>query len=117
MSYEGFACYYCFATIYFFQTPPPICDFEEWIDTKIKESDKRLLQGMKEWDAERRERYERRMKGEATEKEHKEEEEMRRAATYREDVEKKRERARRAKTAMEENPDAQKKGKWPRCTQ
>jgi hypothetical protein len=36
---------------------------------------------------------------------------------YREEREKKLERVRRAKTAMEENPDAQKKGKWPRCTQ
>jgi hypothetical protein len=35
----------------------------------------------------------------------------------REEREKKVERVRRAKVAMEENPDAQKKGKWPRCTQ
>jgi len=26
------------------QTPPPLCDFKQWIDTEIKESDKRLLQ-------------------------------------------------------------------------
>jgi hypothetical protein len=31
--------------------------------------------------------------------------------------EKKLERARRAKAAMEENPDALRKEKWPRCTQ
>ena len=31
--------------------------------------------------------------------------------------EKKLERARRAKATMEENPDALRKGKWPRCTQ
>jgi hypothetical protein len=35
----------------------------------------------------------------------------------REEREKKVERVRRAKVAMEENPNAQKKGKWPRCTQ
>jgi hypothetical protein len=36
---------------------------------------------------------------------------------YREKREKKPERVRRAKAAMEENLDAQKKEKWPRCTQ
>ena len=50
-------------------------------------------------------------------KEHKEEEERRRVAAYKEEREKKLERARRAKAAMEENLDAQRKGKWPRCTQ
>jgi hypothetical protein len=99
------------------QTPPPLCEFEQWIDTEIKEEDKRFLQGMKEWDEERRQRYEQRQKEEAKEKEHKEEEEMRKAAAYREEREKKLERARRARAAMEENPDAQSKGKWPRCTQ
>jgi vacuolar-type H+-ATPase subunit I/STV1 len=98
------------------QTPPPLCDFEQWIDTEIKESDKRLLQGLKKWDAERLEILENRRKEEAAEKEHKEEEERRRVAAYREEREKKLERVRRAKTAMEENPDAQRKGKWPRCT-
>jgi hypothetical protein len=48
---------------------------------------------------------------------HKEEEERRRVAACREEREKKLERVRRAKAAMEENPDAQKKGKWPCCTQ
>ena len=36
---------------------------------------------------------------------------------YRAEREKKLKRVRRAKAAMEENPDAQRKGKWPRCTQ
>jgi vacuolar-type H+-ATPase subunit I/STV1 len=99
------------------QTPPPLYDFEQWIDTEIKESDKRLLQGLKEWDAERLEILEKRRKEEAAEKEHKEEEERRRVAVYREERGKKLERVRRAKIAMEENPDAQRKGKWPRCTQ
>jgi hypothetical protein len=99
------------------QTPPPLCDFEQWIDTEIKEADMRLLQGLKEWDAERLKILEKRRREEATAKEHKEEEERSRVATCREEREKKLERVRRAKTAMEENPDAQKKGKWSRCTQ
>ena len=53
----------------------------------------------------------------ATEKEHAEEAEMRHAAQHREEKEKKLERVHRAKAAMEENPDALRKRKWPRCTQ
>ena len=98
-------------------TPPPLCDFEQWIDTEIKESDKQLLENLKEWDAERAKIFEMRRKEEALQKEHKEEEERRRVAMLREEREKKLERVRRAKAAMEENPDAQRKGKWPRCTQ
>jgi hypothetical protein len=44
------------------QTPPPLCDFEQWIDIEIKESDKQLLQGLKEWDAEHTEILEKRRK-------------------------------------------------------
>jgi hypothetical protein len=99
------------------QTPPPLYDFEQWIDTEIKEDDMQLLQGLKEWDAERLEILEKRRREEVAEKEHREEEKRRRVAAYIEEREKKLERVRRAKTAMEENPDAQKKGKWPRCTQ
>ena len=58
------------------------------------------------WEAEDNEMMEKRRGEEATKKKHKEEER-----------EKKLERARRAKAAMEENPDALRKGKWPRCTQ
>jgi hypothetical protein len=54
---------------------------------------------------------------EAARKEHKEEEERRKYAAQQEEREKKLERVRRAKAAMEENPDAERKGKWPRCTQ
>jgi hypothetical protein len=77
----------------------------------------RLRQGLKEWDAERLEILEKRHRDEAAEKEHKEEKERRCVTTYREKREKKLERVRRAKAAMEENLDAQKKRKWPRCTQ
>jgi hypothetical protein len=91
--------------------PPPLCDFEQWINTEIKEDDRRLLQGLKEWDVERLEILEKRRREEEAKKEHKEEEERRRIATYREEREKKLERVRRVKAAMEENPDAQRKGK------
>ena len=67
------------------QTLPPLYDFEQWIDTEIKESDKRLLQGLKEWDAERLEILEKRRREEAAKKEYKEEEERRRVATHREE--------------------------------
>jgi hypothetical protein len=50
-----------------------MCDFEQWIDTEIKESDKQLLQGLKEWDAERQEILEKRRREEAAQNEHKEE--------------------------------------------
>jgi hypothetical protein len=39
--------------------------FEQWIDTEIKEADMRLLQGLKEWDAERLEILEKRHREEA----------------------------------------------------
>nr|TKW31903.1 hypothetical protein SEVIR_2G136600v2 [Setaria viridis] len=99
------------------KTPPPLCDFEQWIDTEIDPEDKEFLEYMMRWDAERKEVYEKRLVEEAAEKEHKEEEERRRVAANREEREKKLERARRAKAAVEENPDALRKGKWPRCTQ
>jgi hypothetical protein len=86
------------------QTPPSLCDFEQWIDTEIKEADMRLLQGLKEWDAECLEILEKRRREETAAKEHKEEEERRRVAACREEREKKLERVRRAKTTMEENP-------------
>jgi hypothetical protein len=69
------------------QTPPPLCDFERWIDTKIKEEDKRLLQGLKQWDAAVAKGLEKRCREEAPQKEHNEEEERRHAAAYREERE------------------------------
>ena len=49
-----------------------MCDFEQWIDTEVKESDKRLLQGLKEWDAERAEILEKRRREEGQKREHNE---------------------------------------------
>ena len=69
------------------------------------------------WETEDKEMMEKRRGEEATKKEHKEEEERRCVAVYMEEREKKLERACRMKAAMEENPDALRKGKWSRCTQ
>ncbi|CAN6331696.1 unnamed protein product [Urochloa humidicola] len=98
-------------------TPPPLCDFEQWIDTEIKPADKEWLEKLKRWAAEDKELLERKRAAEAAEKEREEERRMRAAAKVREEREKKLERVRRAKAALEENPDALNKGKWPRCTQ
>ncbi|XP_066324099.1 rRNA-processing protein CGR1-like [Miscanthus floridulus] len=92
-------------------TPPPLCDFKQWIDTEIKSEDKEWMQKLLRWEAEDKELIERRHKEVAVEKEHKEEEKRRRVAAYREEREKKLERARREKAAMEENPDALRKEK------
>ena len=75
------------------------------------------MQKLLRWEAEDKEMMEKRCGEKAAKKEHKKEEERRRIAAYREERKKKLERARRAKAAMEENPDALRKGKWPRCTQ
>nr|TKV94886.1 hypothetical protein SEVIR_9G325300v2 [Setaria viridis]TKV94887.1 hypothetical protein SEVIR_9G325300v2 [Setaria viridis]TKV94888.1 hypothetical protein SEVIR_9G325300v2 [Setaria viridis]TKV94889.1 hypothetical protein SEVIR_9G325300v2 [Setaria viridis]TKV94890.1 hypothetical protein SEVIR_9G325300v2 [Setaria viridis] len=98
-------------------TPPPLCDFEQWINTDINPEDKEKIKDMLRWDAERKEMMEKSLREEPAEKEHKEEEEMRRVAAEREDRERKSEHARRAKAAIKENPSALRKGKWPRCTQ
>ena len=99
------------------QEPPPLCDFEQWIDTAIAEDDKKYLDANKKWDEERKERWEREKKQEEAAREHREEERRRAAAKRKGERQKKLERARRAKAALEEYPDAQRKGKWPRCTQ
>ena len=99
------------------QTPPPLCDFEQWIDTGIKQEDKRYMELCKKWESERLESLEKRCQEEAAEKERQEEMERRHAAERREERERKLERAHRAKAALEDNLDALSKGKWPRCTQ
>ena len=60
-----------------FQTPPPLCDFEKWIDTEIGQEDKQWMETLKRLDAEREERLERRHKEEAAKKEHEAEIQMR----------------------------------------
>ena len=71
----------------------------------------------KKWKVERLERLEKRRQKEAAEKERQEEQQRRLAAKRWEEREWKFERVRRAKATMEENPDALRKEKWPRCTQ
>ena len=88
------------------QTPLPLCDFEQWIDTEIKREDKEWMQKLLRWEAEDREMMEKRRREETLEKEHKEEDERRRVASHREERERKLEHALRAKAAMEENSDA-----------
>ena len=61
------------------------------------------MQKLLRWEAEDKEMMEKRRREEAAEKKHKEEEERRRVAACRE---KKLERVRRAKAAIEKNPDA-----------
>jgi hypothetical protein len=75
------------------------------------------LENLKKWDAEDKERMEKRREELAAEQQWEDEQEMRHVAECREEKEKKLERAHRAKEAMEENPNAFRKGKWPRCTQ
>ena len=67
------------------------------------------MQKLLRWEAEDKKMMEKRHGEEVTKKEHKEEEKRRRVAVYREVREKKLECARRAKAAMEENPDALRK--------
>ena len=57
----------------FLQTPPPLCDFEQWIDTEIKPEDKEWMQELLRWEAEDKEMMEKRRREEALEKAHKEE--------------------------------------------
>ncbi|XP_066311298.1 uncharacterized protein [Miscanthus floridulus] len=80
-------------------TPPPLCDFEQWIDTEIKPEDKEWMQKLLRWETEDKEMMEKRRREEALEKEHKEKEERRRVASHREERERKLERAQRTKAA------------------
>jgi hypothetical protein len=53
------------------QTPPSLCDFEQWINTEIEEEDTKYLHRMKEWVAERTELLEKRRQEKVAEKERK----------------------------------------------
>ena len=99
------------------QTPSPLYDFEQWIDTEINSEYNEWMQKLLWWEPEDKEMMEKRRGEEAVKKEHNKEEERRRVAAYREEREKKLKRACRAKAAMVENPDAPRKGKWSRYTQ
>jgi hypothetical protein len=48
-------------------TPPPLCDFEQWIDKEISQKDKKWLENLKKWDTEDKERIEKIREGLAAE--------------------------------------------------
>jgi hypothetical protein len=75
------------------------------------------LENLKKWDTEDKERIEKRREELAAEQQWVDKQEMMHIVECRVEKEKKLERARRAKDAIGENPDAFRKGKWPRCTQ
>jgi hypothetical protein len=75
------------------------------------------LENLKKWDAEDKERIEKIREELEAKQQRVDEQEMRCVAKCKEEKEKKLERARRAQDTMEANPDAFRKGKWPRCTQ
>jgi len=103
------------------KTPPPLCDFLQWLDTEQSNEDKAHVEHEA---ASARARWQRMMHEEEQEKKRKKDQEEirkrfeeveRQAAQEREaERERKRERARRAKAA---GPEAIRKGKYPRCTQ
>ena len=103
------------------KSPPPLCDFVQWLDTEQSQEAKDHVECEARWAAERWQRmlHEEKME----EKRKKDLEEIqktiakveRQEAEAREaDREKKRERARRAKEA---GPEAIWNEKYPRCTQ
>lgn len=97
--------------------PPPLCDFEQWVDLEQKEEHRKFVAGMKEFNEEIKEAIAKRKREEAFRTQRIEEEKMRQAAKRKEERQRKLERVRRAKAALQDNPDALRKGKWPRCTQ
>ncbi|KAL6640199.1 hypothetical protein ACP70R_022048 [Stipagrostis hirtigluma subsp. patula] len=113
-------------------SPPPLCEFFQWLDleqTSKKRAEvysihREAVQDFlreEQWEREKQEFIERKRKEAEARRQYAEEQRLRReeaerrAAADREaERERKRERARRAREA---GPDAQRKGKWPRCTQ
>ena len=96
---------------------PPLCDFEQWIDTDMTEEDKRMIAQWKKWDDDARQRH----KEEREQDERQQERVLRDGACEAEEkakreAERKRKRE-RVKHAKEAGPVAATKGKWPRCTQ
>ena len=103
------------------KSPPPLCDFVQWLDTEQSQEAKDHIERKARWAAQRWQRmlHEEQME----EKRKKDQEEIqKRIAEVKcqkveeceADREKKRERAHHA---MEAGPEAIRKGKYPRCTQ
>jgi len=103
------------------KTPPPLCDFVQWLDTEQSQEAKDHVEREARWAAER---WQRMLHEEQMEEKRKKDQEdiwkriaevERQEAEEREaDREKKRERVRCAKKA---GPETIRKGKYPRCTQ
>ena len=96
---------------------PPLCDFEQWIDTDMTKEDKKIIAQWKKWDDDARQRR----KEEREQDERQQERVVRERACEAEEkakreAERKRKRE-RAKRAKEAGPVDATKGKWPRCTQ
>jgi len=103
------------------KTPPPLCDFVQWLDTEQYQQDKDHVERQSRWAAQRWQRMLHEEQMEEKRKKNQEEIQKRIAEVERQkaeereaDRERKRERARRAKEA---GPEAIRKGKYPRCTQ
>ena len=103
------------------KTPPPLCDFVQWLDTEQSQQDKDHVERQARWAAQRWQRMLHEEQMEEKRKKDQEEIQKRIAEVERQkaeepeaDRERKRERARRAKEA---GPEAIRKGKYPRCTQ
>ena len=103
------------------KTPPPLCDFVQWLDTEQSQQDKDHVERQARWAAQRWQRMlheeqmeEKRKKNQEDIQKRIAEVERQKAEEREADRERKRERARRAKEAGSE---AIRKGKYSRCTQ
>ena len=103
------------------KTPPPLCDFVQWLDTEQSQQDKDHVERQARWAAQRWQRMLHEEQMEEKRKKNQEEIQERIAEVERQKAEereadrvRKRKRARRAKKAGSE---AIRKGKYPRCTQ
>ena len=83
------------------------------LSSGLTQKDKKWLENLKKWDAEDKERIEKRREELEAKQQRVDEQEMRCVAKCKEEKEKKLERARRAKEAMEENSDTFRKANGP----
>ena len=103
------------------KTPPPLCNFVQWLDTEQSQEAKDHIEREARWAAERwqlmlheEQMEEKRKKDQEDIRKRIAEVECQEAEEREADREKKRERVRRAK---KEGPEAIRKEKYPRCTQ
>ena len=103
------------------KSPPPLCDFVQWLDTEQSQEAKDHIEYQARWAAKRwwrmvheEQMEEKRKKDQEDIWKRIEEVERQKAEEREAGRERKRERARRAKEA---GPEIIRKGKYPRCTQ